>query len=283
MKDSQEEINSLYRSLVEHLGEAFTPLVSRGKGHHGWRKSYEFGKTNCILAIGGQRGRALLSFSGQTCGHVHIDAWPRLIQLIRGGYKGRITRWDGACDDFHGIHGVEWATEQYKKDGFSSGGNRPSSDLVGDWLANNGRGRSLYVGSRKNGKLVRIYEKGRQLGQKDSPWVRWELELHRKDREIPWEVLLDPAPFIAGAYPCMHWISATTARVRTYKDTSKIGYKYLTECAKQAYGQHINVMLEVEGSPEKVIQKLRRHGVPKRLNMPVPPEYKGGAVYQEEQ
>jgi DNA relaxase NicK len=48
------------------------------------------------------------------------------------------------------------------------------------------------VGKRKNGKLLRVYEKGKQLGDESSPWVRWELELHNRDRVIPWEVLLEP-------------------------------------------------------------------------------------------
>ncbi len=48
---------------------------------------------------------------------------------------------------------------------------------------------------------MRIYEKGKQLGDPESPWVRWELELHNTDREIPFDVLLQPGRYVAGAYP----------------------------------------------------------------------------------
>lgn len=47
--------------------------------------------------------------------------------------------------------------------------------------APDGRGRTFYVGRRENGKLLRVYEKGKQLGAENSPWVRIELELHNKD------------------------------------------------------------------------------------------------------
>ena len=64
------------------------------------------------------------------------------------------------------------------------------AECVGsDWLINEGRGKTFYVGSRKNSsRFARIYEKGKQLGDKvsthsrpkaagdkESSWVRVEL------------------------------------------------------------------------------------------------------------
>jgi phage replication initiation protein len=195
-----------------------------------------------------------------------------MIELVRDEYQGRITRWDGAADDFDGTHSIEWAVEQYTNDGFKSGGNRPRTATHGDWIENVGRGRTLEVGSRKNGKLVRIYEKGNQLGDPNSPWVRWELELRRKDRDIPWDVLLNPGPYIAGAYPCMGWVHGETSRIRTFQNKALIGYEFLTHCASKSYGKHLGVMLAIEKDPAKVLEKLIRPGKPARLDFPAPPE-----------
>ena len=50
---------------------------------------------------------------------------------------------------------------------------------------------------------------------------------------------------------------------------AQISYDYMTACTSISYGKHLNVMLEIEGSPEKVIQKLIRDGVPRRLDLPI--------------
>jgi len=272
LEHSRYAINGFFRSLIEIVGDSFAPLTERGKGINGWGRSYSLGNSFCIFAIGGQRGRALLSFSGKTCAQIQHSTWPILIELIRDQYEGRITRWDGAADDHEGIHSIEWALDQYDTGGFKSGGNRPRVNTIGDWIRNEGRGRTLEIGSRKNGKLVRIYEKGKQLGDRHSPWVRWELELHRKHRDIPWDVITNPGKYIAGAYPCMNWVHGEASRIKTYKTTVKIGYESLTYHARQAYGPLINIMLAVEKSPERVIEKLIRPGKPSRLDMPAPPE-----------
>jgi phage replication initiation protein len=120
---------------------------------------------------------------------------------------------------------------------------------------------------------MRIYEKGKHLGDPEDPWVRWELELHRKDRIIPWDVLLEPGKYVAGSYPCMGWVQKDMCRIKTIKKSNKIGYEHLTRCAKNSYGKQINVMMEANGNDaEKVIAKLRRPGIPSRLDPSQIPE-----------
>jgi phage replication initiation protein len=132
------------------------------------------------------------------------------------------------------------------------------------------------VGKRENGKMIRIYEKGMQLGDKLSPWVRWEVEMHNVDRFIPWEVLLEPGKYVAGAYPkALSWVNDEMLRIKTVSETTKISYSRLTHFAGVAYGSLINVMLQVEGSAEKVIEKLIKDGIPKRLDLPVVPKGEG--------
>ena len=273
LTDTRESINTFFRSFLAIAGERFGPLEELGRGLHGWRRSYGFGKTGGSFAIGGQSGRALVSLPGAACSLIPLESWQPLVQLLRDRYSARITRWDGAVDDFAGVHSVDWAVNQYLEGGFSTGGNRPSCKQIGNWLQPDCTGRSFYIGRRRNGKVMRVYEKGKQLGNSASTWVRWELELHNKDRVVPWEVVLNPGPYVASAYACTHWISVEMCRIRTSEATAEIGYDAMTFYARQGYGQLIDVMMEVEqGDAFAVIEKLRRPGMPKRLAVPLPPE-----------
>ncbi len=273
LRETRQNINTFFRHFLSITNDAFAPLTEVGKGFHGWKRSFDMGKSSGKFAIGGQRGTAFLSLPGSACALIPQASWEKLISLLRDEYKATITRWDGAVDDFEGTHSIEWAVDQYRSGGFSSGGNRPSISQRGDWIGGGKDGRTFYIGKRKNGKLLRIYEKGKELGDPESSWVRHELELHNNDRIIPWDVLIRPGNYVAGAYPCMRWITEEADRIRTIKNTQKIGYDCLTQHAKRGYGRFLNIMLKQEGSPEAVLKKLIRTGTPARLDIPMPPEY----------
>jgi len=268
-------LNEFAQQFFVIAGEQFAPITELGKGHNGWKRSFALGETGGILAIGGQNDTVFLSLPGKACTLIPLDGWPALASLLENHYQARITRWDGAVDDFEGHHSVDWAVAQYLDSQFTAGGNKPKCGVAGDWLEPQGAGRTFYVGKRKNGKVIRIYEKGMQLGDPNSPWVRWEVELHNKKRVVPWEVLLIPGKYVAGSYRCTRWVSNESCRIKTIKAAAKIGYNALVNHAKQAYGPLINVMLAQEGSPEKVIEALIRDGVPARLDLPRPPEMQG--------
>jgi phage replication initiation protein len=260
---SQESIAQLVRYFHLFLGKDFDNMEQRKGGLHGYKISYTIGKTGGMLAFGGQRGTALVSFPGSAC--ALITDWQACYHLFSEVLNGRITRWDGAVDMFEGIPSVDDAVNFYLSGQFSAGGNKPSCSQQGNWIEIDGSGRTFYVGKRKNGKLLRVYEKGKQLGDATSPWVRWELELHNRDRIIPWEVILEPGKYLAAAYACMGWVNEIQERIKTTRKTATISYQHLIHYARQAYGPLINVMLEVEGSPEKVIEQLKRAGTPARL------------------
>jgi phage replication initiation protein len=264
----EHDHDELVFDLINCLGNSFSPLSNRFKGLHGWEKSIQLGDSKTFLAYGGQNNTAFLSIPGEAC-HM-VPSWANLVKLLRDNLDAKITRWDGAVDDFHGLHTVDSAVKLYLTDAFNAGGKRPSCDQRGNWLIPDGSGRTFYVGKRENGKMMRIYEKGMQLGEKWSPWVRWEIELHNVDREIPWDVLLEPGKYVAGAYPkATGWIQNEMSRVRTMQNTTRISYDHMTACTSLSFGKHLNVMLEVEGSAEKVLQKLIRDGIPKRLDLPI--------------
>lgn len=263
ISSSADPVKEFVRAFSECTDGVFGGLTDRGRGLHGYSRSFEFDRGKALFAIGGQRSTGFISISGDGC--ALIRDWSKITSLFRDRLCGRITRWDGAVDDFEGQHSVDLAVELWRLGGFATGGNRPSCTQAGNWIEPDGRGRTLYVGKRKNGKLARIYEKGMQLGARFHPWVRWEIEYRNVDRHIPWDVLAEPGNYVAGAFPCLSWVSQQASRVRTVKTQDAISYERLTHCGSVQYGALINVMLEREGSAERVVELLRRVGVPNRL------------------
>jgi phage replication initiation protein len=261
-------VGEFFFDLLACLGRRFGPIINRGRGIHGWQSSYSLGDTSALFGVGGQNGTGFLSLPGEAC-HV-ISDWKRLISFLKDRLGARITRWDGAVDDYTGQHSVDYAVKLYLSDQFNAGGNRPSCKQSGNWIEPDGSGRTFYVGKRENGKMARIYEKGMQLGAKWHPWVRWEIEYHNTDRTIPYEVLLEPGRYVAGAYPkALGWIRDDMQRIKTIQNTAEISYKRLTDTARVSLGPLINVMMNVEGSAEKVVEKLIREGIPRRLRLPL--------------
>jgi phage replication initiation protein len=283
VKDEPNFLGTFAHQFFAIAGKSFAPLEEVGKGLHGWKRSFKFSNTGAMLGIGGQNETVFLSLSGEACTLIPLEAWPVLVTLLETHYHAKITRWDGAVDDFEGIHSVDWAVGQYLENNFNAGGNRPSCNQHGNWIEPDGRGRTFEIGKRKNGKMMRVYEKGKQLGDAFSSWVRLELELHNRDREIPWDVVLNPGGYVAGSYPCMGWVNDELSRIATLQKKAKIGYDALTHNARVSYGRLINVMLQQEGTPEKVIERLIRDGKPARLMLPIPPEHTGPILLSEDQ
>jgi phage replication initiation protein len=266
----RESLADFFHQLLAILGNAFAPIIDRGCGKYGYQYSFKLGESKALFAYGGNGATGFLSFSGESCHQ--IPDWPRLVNYLSNIRNAHITRWDGAHDDFEGIHSVDDALRMYQAGLFINGGRNPSMDNRGNWIEPDGRGRTLYIGSSDNGKLLRVYEKGMQLGIPWHPWVRWECQLGSTDRIIPWEAVLEPGKYLAGCYPkALGWISEQQSRIRTLQKTAAIGYESLSHWCSVAYGKHIDLMLQVEGTPEKVVDKLRRPGLPSRLDLPVVP------------
>lgn len=265
-------LSQFFTDLFKVVGITFAPAIERGGGLYGYKKSYKLGNSSALFAFDGNNDTAFLSFSGESCHQ--IPNWPDLVDYLQNQLQAHITRWDGAYDDFEGKHTVDSALEMYQAGLFNSGGRTPLMDQRGNWVKPDGRGRTLYIGSGKNGKLIRIYEKGMQLGIPYHPWVRWEAQLGNRDREIPWDTVLHPGKYLAGTYPkAMGWISEVQSRIKTLQKTASIGYEHLINYASIAYGKQINLMMIKEGSAEKVIEILRRQGFPSRVDLPELPNY----------
>lgn len=245
--------------------------INRHKKHLNYDQSWELGNGYGIFATGGPSvgGTSLFSLSGEGCSVV--KDWLAVHDFLEHR-KARITRIDLAHDDYIGRISLESVRNWFEAGDFHAGkGHPPSGQFIDDF--GSGKGKTLYVGQRKNGKLLRIYEKGKQLGDPNSPWVRWELELHNKDRVIPLRALLVPSQYLASAYPTTAWISESQSRIETATRSTVIGLDVLTEYCRRSYGKLIWTLWKIqELTPLEIVEKLAVEGVPTRINHAIPGE-----------
>jgi len=228
----------------------------------------KLGQDTLCIHLTGQACESINLLDPRADRRVGTGAWSRLyLAMLEHGAK--VTRLDVAYDDLEGAAGgVDAAVDAYR-DGAFTIRRPPSVSNSGDWI--NGHGRTFYVGKRENGKLFRIYEKGHQLGADDSPWVRYELELHSKDRVIPPAAILDPAGVLAGGSPFMAALLASVepVSVRTVvRQRLRVTVDHLTHYARVAYGRLINAMSGMGMTPAEVVESLRVDGLPSRLYVP---------------
>jgi phage replication initiation protein len=202
------------------------------------------------------------SFGGQ--------AWRYAADAIgRHGY--RITRVDIAVDDVAGVYSVDLAADWYQAGRFDPAtGRPPSCSQNGNWFRPDGRGRTLYVGRRSGAKLLRIYEKGKQLGDAGSAWVRWELELHHdKDRPLPPAILARPARYFAGGFPALAEVLRVGAeKIETIKEQAKVELEALVSHARNSYGKLCHVLRQLGRDVGEVLTAGVTHEPPRRLIIP---------------
>lgn len=261
--------------FVALLGRMLGRPVSAvsGKGMLGFESSAQLfahvGSRKALMgsvAYGGesQAGRWLLQFTGAGCGLV--TDWSA-VEALLSDLEARITRVDLAVDFLGGEYSVDDAVEMYHAGLFQSAGRPPSTSLAGDWLEGRA-GRTLYVGKATNGKLLRVYEKGRQLGDPESEWTRFEVQLGARDRVIPLDVLTRCDAYFAGCYPGLAEILEEAAeKIPTQQTQGHVTLAHLLYHLKRCYGKVLDVVESVCGAPTaELVEEVRVIGVPRRLN-----------------
>lgn len=63
----------------------------------------------------------------------------------------------------------------------------------------------------------------------------------------------------------MSWVSERAFRIHTIKEQDRISYERLKQVASTSYGALFNVMLQREGSAERVVAMLKKQAIPQRL------------------
>lgn len=236
------------------------------------------------LDFGGAKkgNRARLDISGTGCSI--ISAWGLLSGWVQQFEAPKITRIDLAVDCLEGEFTVDHAVEWYKSGEFSTGGSMPRHQTAGDWLTSPSvYGRTLNIGRRENGKMLRIYEKGKQLGNDSSAWVRWEVELRCKDREVPFDAITSPDTYFAGAYKCLDRVlPCAGTRIKTDQKQGLISVQSAIEYAKTGYGQLLYCLKEFM-TPDEILESVARAGVPKRLERVALGGFFNGSHFQDPQ
>ncbi|MCE5180461.1 MAG: replication initiation factor domain-containing protein [Betaproteobacteria bacterium] len=226
-------------------------------GRHFYKKSFVIGDNFGLLCHGGQKNTVLVQITGTGLAAA-VSGWEkRLYDFLTTAQQPRLTRVDVAHDDFEGVYSVDKALKDFKKGKYTFVGKTvPDCEQRGNWLKPNGKGRTFNVGQRVSGKFGRIYEKGKQLGDKTSPWCRVEVEIKSVDRVIPFDILLNAGAYLAATYPALTWIEKEQCRIKTQTKTTEITYDAMCEWLVRQCGSALAVVAEVEGGAEKLVEKI---------------------------
>lgn len=219
----------------------------------------EFGGITTIRQDGTYTAR--LELTGEGCRHYeassgddHAQRWSSLASLL-GAVDARLTRIDIAADDFTGAYPVSWALQQYTDGAFDRRGQRPKARLIDDM--GNKTGKTLYIGSRKGENQLRVYEKGREQGNQDSPWVRYEGEFHASTRrELPLDMLVDPAPYLVGTYPVLDFVGGIGERLRIATEKLLANCTRAVKAFRHQYGPMLNALLHASGGDEATLARM---------------------------
>lgn len=191
-----------------------------------------------FIALGGerQRGTFCIELTGAGCAHVKV--WAELRAKLESA-GCRLTRVDVAFDDFRGTHDLAHCQQLYNEGAFITNGRPPALGYQG-WSDDSGR--TLYVGKNAGNQQLCVYEKGKQLGDATSPWVRWEARFGAKYRDIPHDILTDPVAYYAGHYPALDFIRAIGRRMVTHVKRTAARLASSMRWAKHQYGGLLTVL-----------------------------------------
>lgn len=248
----------------------FGITAKRERGALFYRTSYDLGDKFGLICHGGQNSTVLIQLNGTGCAAAAPGWERRMYDFLQSADRSTITRIDLAHDDYDGTQFNPEALVQAYDDGlFDVRGHRPHFEQRGDWRNPNGKGRTLYIGTRTSSKFFRGYEKGRELGDPDSPWMRLEVEYKSGDRIIPHDSLLYPHEYFAGAYPLLSTVCERASRILTTQRTVQASYERTVRWLKHQCGAALHAVHEIEGDAEKALSLVKREGkTPRGLDVP---------------
>lgn len=248
--------------------------------HGGWRdKRWQFYNHSAVLfdregeMVGrcgrdGNAGTICISLSG--AGTRWVRNW-HTVQRELAALNAKISRVDLAHDDYEGKRiNVRDMRERARERAFMQGGTPPRWRFLDD-EGSPGTGCTLYVGSKGHKELC-IYEKGKQLGDKNSPWNRAEVRLYGKHTPVPLDVLTDPLAFLRGAYDVLaevlaDVVHAECTRIKTQKAAVAATGEALVEWLARQAGPSLFVLLEAFGGSwaDFLQHRVVREGSPGRF------------------
>ena len=223
------------------------------------------------LHIGGQNNTITVSLSGNACKLGDYGWQESLYKFLMGANGSKITRLDLAHDDIEGKYlDIDDLNDRETNHGFYRFGKPPVVTLAGDWKYNDrdNKGRTLYIGSRTSDKFLRAYQKGKQLGDKLSKWVRLEVELKAKHTIIPLDAIINPSGYFINLYPCFNELFSYKDQqqciIKYVKKVSELTIKKAADNFKNQYGKYLGFFRSLFGD-QKCLDDLSVSGTPKRL------------------
>lgn len=233
--------------LFTHLLAAHAPglqLIPENRGfRHFYTRHYRLqtveGAECGFIALGGERQRGTFAVQLTGAGCAHVGAWDALRDAFENLGAIKLTRVDVAYDSFDGAHSLDLARKLYADGAFTTNGRPPALKEMG-W--NDESGWTLYVGKNAGNQQLCIYEKGKEQGDKASPWVRWEARFGAKYRDIALDILTAPAAYLVGHVPAMDWIAATAQRMATHVKRAASNMVKAAYWCRHAYGALLGVV-----------------------------------------
>lgn len=157
-----------------------------------------------------------VSLSGVGCAGVRN--WLALADCIEQA-GAKITRCDIAFDDFAGVIATPAMIRDLWQAGEFNGNGRPPKAHYIDDLGT-GKGCTASIGQKGYRELC-AYEKGKQLADPTSPWVRIEGRFYAKHQVLSADMLRRPLEFLRGMYPVLgRLLHGIGERVETIKRTA---------------------------------------------------------------
>lgn len=261
----------LSKKLEEILGYGITEKC-KSKGNKFYESMYRLGSPDVDYGevhYGGQRNTVLIELKGVGC-NLASPGWEgRMQEFLSKAVRPRITRVDLALDFFNGEYTPDQALLDHDNGHFDNHNMRPKSEMYGAaWRLDDGSGKTFYVGRKKNSRFVRVYEKGKQLGDKSSPWVRFEIQMNHGDIEIPLDVLTDEGGYFCGSFPICSTFKnmPQEKRFAVREKTLNLTFDHKVKHGKNAVGKLINFMSAVGLSDSQIVEMLKADdGYPKGL------------------
>lgn len=207
------------------------------------------------IGFGGDKDTICVSLSGAGCRWVRDWSHVRDVAAQLGA---RLSRCDVAYDDVEGkVFDLPTLIELAKAGGFASGGRPPETGDYSDH--GSGKGCTLKVGGKGHKELC-IYEKGKQLGDPDSPWVRCECRLYGKHvgkrnpdgtvtrTGVDLDALVEPLVYLRGSYDVLaSLLVGVCYRMKTVRAAVDASAEALVKWTNTQVGPSLHLLHEALG------------------------------------
>lgn len=276
-KSSFECVMSAIVEVSNCMG--FKPIMEIS-GRNGYTNGLQFGdkeqeRNFGFVCWGGtnQQETIMFHFTGEGLTYARQD-WEKFLFMLlkKCGHLARITRIDISHDFLFGNYTIEQAVLDWKADKFTVRQTKPQAEMQGtDWLSGTKKGRTFYIGSKKSSRILYFYEKGKQLGDEESNWLRLELRQRNKDYIIPFDVLLYAGDYLCTAYPHLAQILSyefsEQHRFERVKKANGVAIDHVIKYAKMQVSPAIQMLKTLGVDNEEIVKALfnQKAKLPKRL------------------